>query len=293
LGSVLGLIALGVVGSHVGERLVRWLHARPRYQATFGAIVLDPPPPAWFRGGGAVFLDRVRQAAQRGDEPFSALDLDLAELAREFRLYCWVKRVVRVERHAPNRLVVRLDYRTPVAWAPLPGKVARVLLDEDGVMLPAEDVDEEKAGLLVAIRGLEPPFEPRLGRLWLTDETSEGLGKANQGVLAAAKLAAFLKSALARESKPIPQALLPAYIHVSRRDEEKKYYIFYKNREGTLIYWDEPPGLETPGQLTAEQRWQDLHQWIKRRPAVAVPYPAYLDFTKDGVVIRGPVKGRG
>src|SRR3954452_23933894 len=107
--SVLALIAVGVVGSHVIERVVRWLHGQPEYQVTFGAIVLDPPPPAWYRGESAVFLERVRQAAEREDAPFSALDLDLAALLRDFRLYGWVKRAVWARRKWPNRIIVRLE----------------------------------------------------------------------------------------------------------------------------------------------------------------------------------------
>src|SRR4051794_1547254 len=47
---VFGLIAVGLVGTHVVEKTVQWLHGRPQYRTTFGAIELDPPPPEWYRG---------------------------------------------------------------------------------------------------------------------------------------------------------------------------------------------------------------------------------------------------
>src|SRR3954470_2740930 len=49
LAGVCALIAVGVVGAHVLEKMVRWLHGRPQYQTTFGAIELEPAPPAWYR----------------------------------------------------------------------------------------------------------------------------------------------------------------------------------------------------------------------------------------------------
>ena len=141
-----GVLAAGSWSGHVFRNAVLWLHGHPQYQTTFAAIVLDPAPPAWYRGGAAGFLARVRKAAQREDKPFSVLDLRIEELRREFRLYCWVKGVERVERYPLNRIVVRLDYRRPVARADLPGGDVKVplddvLLDEDGVLLPVEDMD--------------------------------------------------------------------------------------------------------------------------------------------------------
>jgi hypothetical protein len=289
LSSVLALIVLGVIGTHVIGILVSWLHDQPQYQTTFDAIELTPPPPAWYRGGSSMFLDRVRQAAQRADEPFSALDLRLAELDREFRLYCWVKRVLRVERRWPNRLTVRLEYRRPVARANIPGEAVRVLLDEEGVILPIEDVDvevkvdvkEEMSLPLLRIPGLKAPHEPRLGRVWRTDDGGEGLGKDDERVVAVVKLAAFLDAALQREPRPIPLALRPVALFW-----QTNHGIFIQNAENTMIYWSEFPGSERPGHKTAEQKWADLHAWLERRPPDPVTYPYYLDFTKDGVVIK-------
>ena len=286
LASVLALIAAGMIGSQVLEMMVQWLHVRPQYRTTFGAIELEPPPPAWYRGGNLVFLDRVRESAKRGDEPFSYLDISLAELDREFRLYRWVKRVRYVRRRTPNRILVGLDYRRPVATASVPGRAGRWLLDEDGVILPDEDVDRESAGLLIRITVIDPPFGPRAGHVWMSRETSEGLGKADERVLAASRLAGFLTSALDREPGPIPPALRPVAIHL-----DVENFTFVENAEKTMISWAEPPGLEPPGDRTAEQKWTDLHDWLKRRPAPPVLDPYYLDFSKDGIVIK-KVSGR-
>ena len=284
LASILALLAVGLLGTHAVEQMVVWLHGRPQYRTTFGAIELVPAPPEWFRGGSRVFLDGVRKAAQRPDEPFSYLDADLAELGREFRLYCWVKRFVHAEKHAPNRIIVRLEYRTPVARATIVGKALGVPLDEDAVILLDEDIDEEKVGPLIRIERLEPPFEPRPGRVWAYEESSTEHDRGGEGVLAAARLASFLKLASARESTSIPAAMRPVAIHVARG--EKKNFLFLENAERTMILWGEAPGLESPGRPTAQQKWEDLRAWIKRRPPRPVAKPYYLDFHKDGVVIR-------
>jgi hypothetical protein len=291
LAGVLALFAVGVIGSHVLEGMVRWLHNQPTYQTTFDAIALEPPPPDWYRGGRTAFLERVRQAAQREDRPFSVLDIDLNEVLREFRLYCWVKRVRRVERYAPNRLCVQLEYRRPVAWAYLPGGTSRVLLDEDGVILPIEDVEVQRADLLIWIKGmdlpliqivgLDAPYEPQPGHVWKSTEALHGLGKANERVLTAVKLAAFFNDALTREAKPIPPALQPVAMKW-----QPESGLFVQNAEDTMIYWPQAPGDEAPGQRTAGQRWADLHRWIKRRTPEPIKHPKFIDFTNEGVVVK-------
>jgi hypothetical protein len=294
LATVLGLVglaALTLVGSELVGRAVRWLHAQPQYQTTFDAIELEPPPPPWFQGGRPVFLGRVRQAAGRGNGPFSAMDQNLADLAREFRLFRWVKRVERTEHPAPNRLLVRLQYRVPVAWARLPGE-RDVLLDEDGVILPLDEVEIEPLkhalllkGLdlpLIPIEGLDPPSRPRPGYAWTAPEESPEAGRADERVRAATRLAAFLQSSLSREPRPIAPALRPDLIHF---EAAKKESLFVRNAEQEWIYWDQPPGRERPGEPTASQKWSDLREWAVRREAATTRKKHYLGFTKDGIEV--------
>jgi hypothetical protein len=265
----------GVAGSHALDSLKHWLHGQKQYETTFAAIALDPPPPAWYRGGSAGLLQCVRMAARRQDVPFSTLDVDLAALDREFRMYCWVRRVKRVERKWPNRIVVRLDYRRPVARATIPGKSARVLIDDDGVILPWEDVDGELAGRLPLIVGPEPPFDPRPGRFWMSSD-----GAIDDRLRAAVTLAAFLESAQARASRPL-ECLSQMKVIYSL----PKNGLFLENGESTLIYWADAPGSEPPGSLTAEQKWTMLSRWCPHRPGTPVRRPYYLAFNKRGVVI--------
>src|SRR3954454_4985797 len=107
------------------------------------------------------------------------LDADPAELLREFRLYCWVKRAERAQRASPNRIVIHLEYRTPVARAFLPGRPGVVLVDESGVILPPVDVEEATAGRLIRLERMEAPSEVRPGQTWQTEAGAEGLSTPN------------------------------------------------------------------------------------------------------------------
>jgi hypothetical protein len=277
LAAALGLTVAGVVGSQLLGSLKNWLHGQKLYETTFGAIELEPPPPPWYCGGRTGFLRGVQDAAQRPDVPYSALDIDLAELRREFRLYCWVKRVGQVQRKWPNRIIVPLDYRNPVARAHLPGKPGLVLLDDEGVILPATDVNPEAVDHAALIKGLDPPFEPRPGRVWSSTE-----GRPDPRVLAAVKLAAFLQSALARAREPISPVLQPKVIHPVPDAGDG---LFVENAESSLIYWGDSPGSERPGSLTAEEKWEMLQRWLPHRPPAPVRFPFYLSFTKEEVII--------
>jgi hypothetical protein len=275
--SVLALALAVVVGSQVLESMLHWLHSTKQYETTFAAIELVPPPPAWYRGGRRLFLHGVLEAAQRPDTPYSMLDLDLEELRREFRLYPWVKLVGQVVRKYPNRIIVPLEYRTPVARALLPGKPGLVLVDDEGVILPSDDVDLEAVGRTILLGKFEPPFELRPGRVWSSSE-----GKPDEHVLAAVKLAAFLRSALVHVPAPVAPVLQPKAIYPI---PNVKNGLWLVNSESSLILWGDPPGDEPPGSLTASEKWAMLQRWLPHRPKAPVLSPFYLSFTKEGIAV--------
>jgi hypothetical protein len=94
------------------------------------------------------------------------------------------------------------------------------------------------------------------------------------------KLAAFLAAKVRGAAKPLPPRLQP--ITLFWRD---KSHFWFENAEQTMIHWNQPPGLEPPGQRTADQTWADLRAWVERRPDEPVPYPQYVEFAKGGVVV--------
>ena len=95
---------------------VRWSDGctSGRYQLRFDEIDPRAAAPGLVLRGRAGFLDGVRRT--RGDaESLSVLDVDLESSRHDFRHYAWVKKVSRGREAGPNRIVVRLDYREPVA----------------------------------------------------------------------------------------------------------------------------------------------------------------------------------
>jgi hypothetical protein len=276
LAAALAVVAVGLLGyggSQAVGLLVAWLHRRPEYQLPWRQIVLDPAPPPWIRTGRLGLLERVRRQA-RWPEPLSVLDLDPADLARDFRNGSpWVVQVRRVERSYPNRLAVRLAYREPVAEARF-GRAVYVV-DGDAVFLPAEELDREAAGPLVRLLGLGPPEDGRPGLYWGHP------AEPDPDAAAAARLAAFLKERAwkAETARPPPRP-----IAIRRREPDGALCILGADR--VWICWGEAPGGEAPGRPSAAEKWEMLRAWARRPGPAAVADPDFLDFTREGVVVR-------
>ncbi len=270
--ALLLVLAATVTG---GRALVRWLHKRPAYQLRFDEMTLEPEPPAWFVRGRAGFLDGLRSNAKR-PESLSVLDVDLDTLRDDFRHYAWVKKVEGIERAGPNRIVVHLDYREPVArWKGDP----RVVIDGDGVILYADDIDPEAAAGLIWLASLEePPFHSNPGEPWKKGGAAEDLAMPDGRVIAAARLAGFLK---ARRDAEVLPALRVVAIHPTR---DPRFFVQFADR--VMVFWDEAPGAERPGELSASKKWDILRDHVRRhgRLVVADPMEIYLKFTKRGLV---------
>jgi cell division protein FtsQ len=88
---------------------------------------------------GAVYTDKARiQAVFAPDAGHSVFDIPLAERRRHLLAVDWV-RTATIERVWPNRIVVTITERKPVAFAKLPiaGSLRHwlALIDEDGILL--------------------------------------------------------------------------------------------------------------------------------------------------------------
>jgi hypothetical protein len=285
-------IVLLTVGAYVGSQGVRsavsWLHRQPQYQIRFLNIQLGDEPPTWFRGGADAFLRRVRENA-REDEILPVLDLPRDRIELDFKQFPWVDSVLRVE-YPPQRIVVHLAYKKPVAVIPHPdGEDA--LLDSKGHLLPAEDVDLTRLGPLIKIgdRGLAHSAQTQSGhRVWRS--TAQGLEGERQGraVLRAARLAGFLQDPdRASEVQAIPALRILAIWATDPRG------LFVQTAEGNMVLWGDAPGEEVAGGIEASEKWELLKKWAKSDSGRSLPQGDFWAFIHSELKPVETGRGRG
>jgi hypothetical protein len=285
------LFALAVVAGvmylaiHLTRAALDWLHHQPKYQVPFSKIELATPPPAWYRGGTPVFLERVRRGA---GAPERIALLAPERLTQAFKSYPWVERVVKVA-YLPGRIVVDLRYYRPVGWVNLPGGEQQIV-DEKGTLLSLEDVDLQELGRVIKISGagLTAPAEPRAGVVWKSNASGTGLGEDDPRIRAAAKLAGFLLTeARVREGRGAPALQIVEIITIDVPNQHS-FGLYVMNAEETPIWWRSAPGEEVPGEPSAEEKWTMLLQWQRTTSARRLAAEDSWAFSKNGLFHRCP-----
>jgi hypothetical protein len=283
-------IVLGVVLCsylvYVAARAARsWLGDQPEYQLAFREILLEPPPPSWYRGGPSGFLEDVRRRA-RMPETISPLKLKEADLKQAFKQSPWTQKVESVS-YPPLGVTVRLAYLRPVALVETSGGHA-YLVDSSAVILPQEDVDTEISRLvkehkLIEINGvgLSDPQDPKAGLAWRPRPGAADVAPGNERIPAAAKLAGFLLERIRSVDLARQRALAIRYINPMDREGRG---LFLVNDDGTSILWGAAPGEEVPGSLGAEVKWGILRDWSEQGKAKPIPNDDYWEITPAGVV---------
>jgi hypothetical protein len=225
-----GLIFLGCLAR---ENLRR----QQRYTIDFADIEC-PSPPGQERGD---FLDEVRYLAGCPDR-LSLLDDNLAEhLHRSFARHPWVEKVTQVETSLPRQVRVELLYRTPVLGVPWSNSDKALLpdrtVDREGILLPKRATG---SGIptLSSRHGIQPPAGPA-GTHW-----------GDPSVEAAARLAAVL----------YPHRDRVEVIELELRDGA---WVLH-TRFGDSVLWGQPPGRESPGEATTEQKVSRLLDYCQR-----------------------------
>ncbi len=273
---------IAYLGFQAARTAVNWLHHQPQYHVAFGEIKLLSKPPACYRGGSAAFLEHVRRSAGE-PEQISLLEEAPDRLARAFKLNPWVEKVVRVA-YTAGRISVALEYREPVAWVKLPHGQQQ-LVDGDGRILAADDVDIEPLGRAIKITGQElaAPEEARPGLVWKTKGSGGGVDEVDSRVVAAARLARFLRNPdRMREAQASP-ALRIFEIIVTSPSDFSRAGLFVMNDEGAEIRWGEAPGAESPGKPTAEEKWRMLEEWRDTEPLRSLPEGDYWQFSRKSL----------
>lgn len=205
--------------------------------------------------------EALSASTRRGPRSFSSLDLDRGQLALSLRRYPWVEKVLKVELAHPNRVVARLEFRGPVAWAKLDGD-RTVLVDRHGVLLPPGDVDLEALGLIGLAR-FPAPVSPRFGEWW----NAEGAAP-NLQVRAAAALAGFVHDRRGELGSALPAT---HYVVVQARDGPGLTVQITGGKspsegDSLMFHWDERPD-RAPGQaLPPDKKWAMLLDWLRAHP---------------------------
>ena len=149
---------------------------------------------------------------------------------------------------------MHLKYREPVGVVALVDS-GQQLVDEHAVLLPLEDVDPVRLGPLIRISGgtgLAAPADPRPGVIWKSRTSPGGLETVNESIVAAAGLAGFI----ARKRRLSPAENSPALkvIEIMFGDFNRRG-LFLVNGERSVIWWWHPPGAESSGEPSAEEKW--------------------------------------
>jgi hypothetical protein len=265
---------------------VGWLHRQPQYQIRFLDIQLREAPPPWFRGGAETFLRQVRENAKEA-EVLPVMDLETDRIELDFKQNPWVDNVLRVE-YPPQGIIVHLAYKRPVALIPAPPG-EEVLVDRNGHLLPAQDIDVEKLGPLIKItgRGFSGSSQGN-HRIWRSSVPGPEGERLNHAVLGAARLAGFLQDPARRgDIRALPPLRI---LSVNVTDPRG---LFVQTGDGNMILWGEAPGEESGGTLEAQEKWEILKKWAKTAPQNPLPVGDYWSFRRSDLQRVETMRSRG
>ena len=280
-----GLVVIGLIwvgGMWLVRSVTAWVESQPEHQIAFTEIILDPPPPPYIRTGAAGILHKVRSEARR-EERFSIPSIDLGELRKDFPRSPWVEAVPGIER-SYRALAVRLVYRKPVAVAEFEQDHV-VVIDKDGVILPADDIEWVEKGKKFLVRGIARPLilirsvnslaSIRPGLPW---KRADVLGDRDEQVLGAARLAEFLQ----RQSSVTPGGKqAPEFVTIHPDEETLRYFV--QDQAGNWVFWNQAPGAEPIGEPTAEMKWKMLMDLVDSKGPLNAKGFDYLKPTHKGV----------
>ena len=276
------ILVVIAVGNLIRSR-VDSLHRSPIRTCRFREIVLDPPLPPFILPDRREFLERLRREAGLPEDvhTLDSKEMESIRLAFETRLP-WAKKIVKVEPSYPNRLVVTLEYREPVAFVPMKD-AASLFVDADGVVLPADELETRAPGIdrliqLTFPRG-QAPMDARPGRALAVGDGPDARSRI-EPVLAFAGLAAELK-----RRGGIPGRL--RFRKIERHSE--RFWVTVDDdvstENWTWVAWGEPPGSERAGEPSAEEKWVSLAAWAAKHSVSEARNPAFLRFGASGIEI--------
>lgn len=288
------IIGGGTLAAYAAHRarsaLDGWLSDDPQYQIPFHSIVVDPPPPDWYRGGAPAFLDDVKRRSGMPD-PVPLLKLKPGELTNAFQQSPWTE-AVRIE-YPPRGALAHVQFREPVAVVLTQDKTS-FLVDGDAVILPSGDLncklDEfELRQKLIRIegQGLASPARALPGLIWELRPGVEDTAPGNRRILGAARLARFLRRKMNEADQLHTPTLHVTHINPMDSLPRKDRALFPKKDRGLFIYlngsiciqWGHAPGDKDEGHPTAEEKWGILLDWQKSGKLRVLPAHDFWEIT--------------
>ncbi len=247
------LVALAWGGSALWRLSRGPLRNDPRFQVTAQSVRITSQPP-WVRGDirGAA-LERARMQG-----PLSMIEPEQLSprVAEAFRLQPWVKRVNRVELRAPNRVLVDLDWRRPVAVVQVSIEVgARLLpLDEEAIRLPEQDLADAELRYLPRITPVHSA--PTVGEAWLDKQVTGAL---------------LLIGSLGADWGRLSLAEVTPSERPEIRGERQFYRFELLSEGGTRIVWVAAPNVAVPDEPSFD---------VKLRGSSSLSPPTRSNYTR-------------
>ncbi len=228
--------------------------ARPALNLSHYQLVAEnvaiPPAPPWIRSDIKAEVFRDASLAES-----STLDKDLTRhVAQAFELHPWIAEVNRVSKQAPSNVVVDLDYRRPIAWVEVPPGMfgqqghAALPIDGESVLLPQNDFSPEDLDSFIRIDVEELPMSGPTGSPWGDPSVA--------GAAAIAKL-------VGENWKDLGLYRIKAITDYSQLGTPAavRYELF--TPKSKRMIWGSAPGLESPGEPEAVQKFALLQHYVK------------------------------
>jgi len=233
LGGLYGLWYLVWYGAGVKQKVMN----SPEYHLALEGLEITPPP-KWIK------RDVRKEAydhARLGD-PLLILDERLIERLRNvFTLHPWVAKVCRIQKSAPARVTIELEYRRPVCMVEVPGGLYPV--DVEGTWLPSD------------FTPIEATQYPRLSGIDSAPMGSVGTHWGDARVVGGAEIADVLGGAWSALQLAVIRPL-PA------KSPDQCTFELY-TRGGTRISWGHAPGMSPAGELPAAEKVARLRHYAE------------------------------
>ena len=252
------MVIAGSASVHALGSIRNWLQNQPEFRFNSDQISIHPEPPQWLNDPRDRILALIPELTESiSAQPPSALTFDTEELARRLRMkMTWIESVKSVRLQHPNHLELDLVFRKPVMALSLV-KQGVILLDKQGVVLPATDVRKDFLDNIIQFnyaetlvdqviqRGGKHPAQIAQGQVWEDSRIADSL-----------QLAAFLTAQ--DDARNRPRRLFRL---IDAANDPNRLIV--RTVEDLWIWWGRAPGHELPGEPKADTKWRLLMEWLQ------------------------------